>query len=268
MAASPKVRTWSALSRTRCPRRSTCSGSACPARNRISSTPAPGFVGPGRVLILLRRPEQWQVGILFPKGTYQQLRGAGLDTLKSDLVKLVPWFADRVDSITDWRQILLLSIQSGRLSQWYKPGLLFIGDAAHTMSPVCAVGINYAIQDSVVATNVLRKPLKAGQVDIEDLAEVQRLPDGRFKFVQTAQGIVQKKLLATMATTQENTPWKPSFALKILSVAYPMARPARPHYPLRIVGTSIWRSKPMGPSTRNVIVDDAAEEQPTFRVGR
>jgi 2-polyprenyl-6-methoxyphenol hydroxylase-like FAD-dependent oxidoreductase len=195
-----------------------------------------GFVGPGRVLILLKRPEQWQVGVLFPKGTFQQIRAAGLDALKKDLVKMVPWFADRVDTLKDWRQILLLSIQSGRLPQWHKPGLLLIGDAAHTMSPVCAVGINYAIQDAVVAMNVLRGPLKAGRVDVKDLAEVQRQRKWPIRVVQTAQAIVQKRLLASMTSTQDATPWKPSLGVKILR-GLPYLR----DLPARIIHLGLWR---------------------------
>jgi FAD binding domain len=42
-----------------------------------------------------------------------------------------------------------------RLNQWYKPGLLCIGDAAHAMSPAGGVGVNYAIQDTVATANLL-----------------------------------------------------------------------------------------------------------------
>jgi len=42
------------------------------------------------------------------------------------------------------------------------------------MSPVGGVGINYAIQDAVVAANVLTTPLLSGRIPEADLAEVQR----------------------------------------------------------------------------------------------
>ena len=47
------------------------------------------------------------------------------------------------------RRSRLLSVESSRCPRWYRPGLLLIGDAAHVMSPVGGVGINYAIQDAV-----------------------------------------------------------------------------------------------------------------------
>jgi 2-polyprenyl-6-methoxyphenol hydroxylase-like FAD-dependent oxidoreductase len=49
--------------------------------------------------------------------------------------------------------------------------LLLIGDAAHLMSPVGGVGINYAIQDATVAANILSSPLKAGHVEVSNLAK-------------------------------------------------------------------------------------------------
>jgi 2-polyprenyl-6-methoxyphenol hydroxylase-like FAD-dependent oxidoreductase len=50
---------------------------------------------------------------------------------------------------------LLLSIIVGRCPQWHLPGLLLLGDAAHSMSPIRAQGINMALRDVIVATNYL-----------------------------------------------------------------------------------------------------------------
>jgi 2-polyprenyl-6-methoxyphenol hydroxylase-like FAD-dependent oxidoreductase len=50
---------------------------------------------------------------------------------------------------------LLLSVVVGRCPQWYLPGLLLLGDAAHPMSPIRAQGINMALRDAIVAANHL-----------------------------------------------------------------------------------------------------------------
>src|SRR5262249_12003595 len=82
------------------------------------------------------------------------------------LASLVPWLADRAAELQDWDQINLLTVRADRLTRWYAPGFLAIGDAAHAMSPVAGVGINVAIQDAVAAANVLWRPLRAGAVPV------------------------------------------------------------------------------------------------------
>lgn len=48
-------------------------------------------------------------------------------------------------------QILRVAID--RLTKWSVPGVLFLGDAAHTMGPAGAQGLNLAIRDAIVASN-------------------------------------------------------------------------------------------------------------------
>src|SRR5688500_19973004 len=96
-------------------------------------------------------------------------------------------FADRIEHLKDWKQVSVLSVESSRVPTWYKPGLLLIGDAAHVMSPVGGVGINYAIQDAVVTANVLTGPLKAGRLTTDELAEVQKQREFPTKVIQWIQ---------------------------------------------------------------------------------
>src|SRR5260370_15433505 len=131
-------------------------------------------LGSGHILIMLNRGEHWQIGYSIPKGGYQQDQAAGLEKLRQALAELLPEYADRMDYIKEWKQVAVLSVESSRLPRWYRPGLLLIGDAAHVMSPVGGVGINYAIQDAVVAANVLSEPLKAAKIRARDRAESQR----------------------------------------------------------------------------------------------
>lgn len=120
-----------------------------------------GRIGKGRLLVLLDRRDQWQIAYIIPKGGYQRIRAAGLEALRQNLVEVMPKFQDRVNSLQKWQQIAFLSVESSFLSRWYRPGLLLIGDAAHVMSPVGGVGINYAIQDAIATANILSTPFQS-----------------------------------------------------------------------------------------------------------
>jgi 2-polyprenyl-6-methoxyphenol hydroxylase-like FAD-dependent oxidoreductase len=152
--------------------------------------------GRGHLMILLNRDDYWQVGYLIAKGSYKQLRAAGIEALRSSVAELAPQLADRVEQLRDWKQVALLSVESSRCPRWYRRGLLLIGDAAHVMSPVGGVGINYAIQDAVAAANLLVEPLRAGRLRLGDLRAVQRRREWPTRVIQAFQRLVQRAVLA------------------------------------------------------------------------
>lgn len=125
----------------------------------------------GQALALIPREGYFQVGAFLPKGGEPQLQARGLDSFKSQIAELVPEAS--VDSIQSWDDVKVLDVRVNRLHQWYKPGLLCIGDAAHAMSPVGGVGINLAVADAVAAAEILAEPLLTRRVTEEDLAKVQ-----------------------------------------------------------------------------------------------
>src|SRR6266571_3270304 len=149
-------------------------------------------------IAFLNRFEYWQVAYVIPKGTYQQLHAGGLEALRKSVADLMPSMADRVDALQEWKQVSLLSVESNRLPRWHHPGLLLIGDAAHVMSPVGGVGINYAIQDAVVAANVLTEPLKVGKIRLSDLAKVQRKRELPIRIIQGFQNFMQQRVIANV----------------------------------------------------------------------
>ncbi|HEV3142951.1 MAG TPA: FAD-dependent oxidoreductase [Gemmataceae bacterium] len=150
--------------------------------------PGTGVVSPrfgkGKILIMIDRADHWQVGYFLPVGHYQELHAAGVEAMRRNILELEPRFAENVKSLTDWHQFSLLSVASSRCPRWYKAGVLLIGDAAHTMTPAAGAGIKYAIEDAVVAANLLAKPLLAGHVRIQDLAAVQRKREWPTRVIQ------------------------------------------------------------------------------------
>jgi 2-polyprenyl-6-methoxyphenol hydroxylase-like FAD-dependent oxidoreductase len=152
------------------------------------------MVGKGQFIALLNRDTQWQVGCVIAKGAYQELRTQGLESFRQAIIRAVPQFSDRINQLQSWSQVAYLSVETGCLKRWYRPGLILIGDAAHVMAPFGGVGINYAIADAVVAANQLIKALKVKQVDLQDLAGVQRRRELPTRIVQAFQSLIQKQL--------------------------------------------------------------------------
>jgi 2-polyprenyl-6-methoxyphenol hydroxylase-like FAD-dependent oxidoreductase len=154
-----------------------------------------GYVNFGRMMVTLNRGAYWQCAFLIRKGGYDQVRARGLDAFRADIVKIVPWLADRVGELQDWEDIKLLTVAVDRLTRWWRPGLLCIGDAAHAMSPVGGVGVNLAVQDAVAAANILAAPLRLGQLTNDHLDQVQRRRTFPMKIIQQMQLTVQKRVI-------------------------------------------------------------------------
>jgi 2-polyprenyl-6-methoxyphenol hydroxylase-like FAD-dependent oxidoreductase len=150
--------------------------------------------GRGKILLMIDRADHWQVGYFFPAGDYQKLKAAGVEAMRRNIVELEPRFAANVEHLTDWRQFSLLSVASSRCPRWYKPGLLLIGDAAHTMTPAAGAGIKYAIEDAVTAANVLAAPLLENRVTVRDLADVQRRRIWPTRVIQLVGAFALKRL--------------------------------------------------------------------------
>jgi 2-polyprenyl-6-methoxyphenol hydroxylase-like FAD-dependent oxidoreductase len=169
----------------------------------------------GRVLVQTITPtsDKWQIGYIIPKGYYQQLRTVGIEALQKSLVEVVPEFSDRVEQLKDWKQASLLTVVVGRVSRWYRPGLLLIGDAAHVLSPIGGVGINYAIQDAVVAANTISEPLKAGHLRLTHLAQVQHKRQHSIQIIQAFQSFIQSQI--TVRALQSKGTFKLPFYMRL-----------------------------------------------------
>jgi 2-polyprenyl-6-methoxyphenol hydroxylase-like FAD-dependent oxidoreductase len=148
---------------------------------RLSRPPdgsGPSFGGAGRItrgrmLVRLDRGDYWQCAYLVPKGGYAALKAAGWETFRADLARLLPEGAV-LEALRSWDDVRVLSVRVDRLTRWHQPGLLFIGDAAHAMSPIGGVGINLAVQDAAAAARFLTRPLRDGVVPPRQLGRVRR----------------------------------------------------------------------------------------------
>ncbi|GAC1647996.1 MAG: FAD-dependent oxidoreductase [Gemmatimonadaceae bacterium] len=172
--------------------------------------------GDGHAAGLIDRGDYWQIGYIIPKGDADRIRTRGLEAFRQRAQELLPNLSDRFSELHSWDDIKLLTVQADRLAQWFRPGYLAIGDAAHAMSPIGGVGINLAIQDAVCAANVLWKPLRAGRVSSRDLARVQWRREFPVRVTQAIQGIVQRFVLQRVLAARgaPSIPWIIRFLLQ------------------------------------------------------
>ncbi|MFF2062814.1 FAD-dependent oxidoreductase [Streptomyces sp. NPDC058200] len=133
-----------------------------------------GRLSQGKLLVRIERQTHWQTAYTVRKGGYEEVKEHGLDWFRETLAELAPFLADRVHEVRSWDDVKSLDVQIDRLERWWRPGLLCIGDAAHTMSPIMGVGINLAVQDAVATANILAGPLRDGTVTEKHLAAVQK----------------------------------------------------------------------------------------------
>ena len=132
-----------------------------------------GRAAAGALLVMLDRGNYWQCAYVIAKGEAERLRGEGITAFRDRVGDVAPLLGDRLTELKDWDDVKLLSVAVNRLTTWARPGVLFIGDAAHAMSPVGGVGINLAIQDAVAASNLLAEPLRRGRLTLRNLEAVQ-----------------------------------------------------------------------------------------------
>jgi 2-polyprenyl-6-methoxyphenol hydroxylase-like FAD-dependent oxidoreductase len=194
-----------------------------------------GRIDFGRIFVMLDRTDYWQCAMVIPKGGLEEIRRRGIEALRADIVEMNPWLEDRVDELRDWDAIKLLTVQVNRLREWYRLGLLCIGDAAHAMSPIGGVGINLAIQDAVAAANILIPEFRRGSsIPIEALRKVQERRELPTRVTQRAQLLIQNNVIKRVLGRQGRI--SPPLIFRALG-----AIPVLQRIPARLVGLGFRR---------------------------
>ena len=204
---------------------------------KLPGAQAPPFGGAGRLtrgrlLVLIDRGDYWQTAYLVPKGGYAALQAAGIDAFRADLARLLPTMVGALDAIQTWDDVRVLSVRVDRLDRWHLPGLLFIGDAAHAMSPIGGVGINLAVQDAAAAARLLAGPLRRGRPTAAELARVRRRRLLPTVVTQQLQRQIQQRFLARVLAGDQ--PVDTPLVLRLLDRA-----PALRALPARLIGIGV-----------------------------
>ncbi len=133
-----------------------------------------GHAGPRQGFVLIDRGDYWQCGYVIRRTTFSEIRDKGIEAFRRMVIDVSPLPAERMQEIRSFEDTNLLTVRIDRLKQWWRTGLICIGDAAHAMSPIGGVGVNLAIQDAVAASNILAAPLREKRLADADLAAVEK----------------------------------------------------------------------------------------------
>ena len=202
------------------------------SRKPADSTESMGRLDRGSIMVMLNRGDYWQCAYVIAKGSAETLKAAGIEKFRERIVTLMPFLADRAHELATVDDLKLLTVGVDRLEKWWKPGLLCIGDAAHTMSPLGGVGINIAVQDAVAAANILVGPLKEGRLKDSDLQAVQERRRWPVRATQAMQVFLQNRMIApTLAGTR---PLRPPLLVRLLN-----AVPLLGRIPARVLGMGV-----------------------------
>ncbi|RKE21276.1 FAD-dependent monooxygenase [Streptomyces sp. TLI_171] len=142
-------------------------------------------------------PDSAQIGWTLPHKGYQEVSALGFDHIREQLAAAIPPYAELIRAqIRSPRDVSLLDVFSGRADRWAKDGLVLIGDAAHTHSPIGAQGINLAVQDAVVLHPILVRALADGDTSAARLGEFEARRGPDIAAVMKLQGLQSKAMLS------------------------------------------------------------------------
>jgi 2-polyprenyl-6-methoxyphenol hydroxylase-like FAD-dependent oxidoreductase len=201
-----------------------------------------GRLIPGHFMVMIDRGDYWQAGYVIAKGGAGAIRAAGIEAFRQAVAEIAPFLADRVGQLASFDDISLLTVQVNRLRRWWAPGLLFIGDAAHAMSPVGGVGINLAIQDAVAAARILAPSLRSGPPASSALARVQRRRTLPTWLTQLGQRTIQEGVIRRVVAGAGGR--EAPLPLRLLDRV-----PALQVIPAWLIGRGVMPERPPGPAS-------------------
>lgn len=97
-----------------------------------------------------------QIGWNIPQGSFSKLREQPFAPFLEKLVQAFPCLTESVAAhIQTWSDFVLLSVESSYSESWTQDNVVLLGDAAHTMTPTGAFGLNAALEDADALAEII-----------------------------------------------------------------------------------------------------------------
>ncbi|MER5435292.1 FAD-dependent monooxygenase [Streptomyces sp. NPDC002588] len=118
----------------------------------------------GKHLVVLPTfPDFLRIGHNLPKRGLGELRKEGFDAFRAGIAAIDPRLEPLLtEHLRSWDDTGFLEIFTAEVDDWARDGLILIGDASHTCTPILGQGVNLAIQDTVCLAPVIARSLARG----------------------------------------------------------------------------------------------------------
>ncbi|HEU5356291.1 MAG TPA: FAD-dependent monooxygenase [Actinocrinis sp.] len=112
------------------------------------------------VLVVPTFPDFLRIGHNLPKRGLGDLRAQGFEAFRDGIAAIDPRLEPLLRThLNSWEDTSFLEIFTAQVPHWSRDGLVLVGDASHTVTPILGQGVNLAIQDVVCVTPVIAKAL-------------------------------------------------------------------------------------------------------------
>ncbi|WP_285768224.1 FAD-dependent monooxygenase [Peribacillus sp. SI8-4] len=125
-----------------------------------------------------------QIGWNIEQGSFSRLRKQPFEPFIEKLLLAFPELIKSArENIRSWNDFILLDVHSSYCETWTKDGVALMGDAAHTMTPTGAFGLNCAMKDADLLAGLIQECIMQGDAEFHGLkiaepkrkAEIERL---------------------------------------------------------------------------------------------
>ena len=138
-------------------------------------------------LVLPKHPNKIQCGILISPGTLGAHVKTGPAKLARQLKQVHPMFESFADQLVDFKSFTVLAAKLERVAEWAGERTVLIGDAAHTCSPVGAIGVTIAVESALVAADQLISCHRRQDYSYQALKQIQLCRQGEVEAIHRFQ---------------------------------------------------------------------------------
>jgi 2-polyprenyl-6-methoxyphenol hydroxylase-like FAD-dependent oxidoreductase len=145
-----------------------------PAPKNWEPTIRMALVADGQLALFTQQGGYVQIGWNIPEGSFPSIRKGPFQPFIDKLISAFPELNKTVtENITSWNDFILLQVQSSKSDTWVMDRVVIIGDAAHTMSPTGAFGLNSSMKDAEVLFRLIAQKGSIEQLGFHDLKQFE-----------------------------------------------------------------------------------------------